>query len=80
MGVVFLSVGIGLMPPPSCLIGLSGSRGIQLVANPSGLIADASTSSNCVVNPIGDLSNPDGDTNPPNSVRRADIIGLSQQP
>ena len=83
MGVLSLSVGIDLMPLPSGLVGLSGSRGIQPVTNTLGSTADGSTSSNCVVNPTAILMGiqilPTGSVTVPATHQQAhwaDIIGV----
>ena len=58
-----ITVGIGLMPPPSALIGLpiSGARTNQPITSPSGSVAGAASSSDHVRNPTGDHENPIGE-------------------
>ena len=65
---VVIAIGIGLMPPPSALIGLpiSGARTIQPIIGPSGSVAGTAASSNCAQNPTGDRGNPTGEANNPN--------------
>ena len=60
---VVITIGIGLMPPPSALIGppISGARTIQPIISPLGLVAGAAISSDCVQNPTRDRGNPNGD-------------------
>ena len=68
MKLVVIAIGIGLMPPPSALIGLpiSGARTIQPIISPSGSLAGAAASSDCAQNPTGDRGNPTGEDNNPN--------------